>query len=160
MSEEVINESSSAAAARQKAQELFHSGYTCAQAVAATFAAKLGYDEATVLRLAQPFGGGMCRMREVCGTVSGMMMAVGMIEGGSTTDKKTKDTVYTDGQQLATRFKEQNGSIICRELLGIAPQASAPVSEARTDAYYKKRPCEQLCGDAAAIVQNWIDSRA
>lgn len=160
MNEQQIHESEAAAAARQKAQELFHSGYTCAQAVAGAFAAKLGYDEATVLRLAQPFGGGMCRMREVCGTVSGMMMAVGMIEGSDTTDKAAKDTVYTDGQKLATTFREQNGSIICRELLGLAPRPDTPVSEARTDAYYKKRPCEMLCGDAAAIVQNWIDSRS
>ena len=162
--------------ARAKAENLFHSGYTCAQSVVGVFAEELGYDKDTVLKLAQPFGGGMCRMREVCGTVSGMLMTIGLAMGTSDGDKKVKDQVYKAGQELAAQFRSDHGSIICRELLGLVPMgtsekalaagsssdhtADTPVSSERTPDYYKKRPCEQLCGDAAVIVRKWLDARA
>jgi C_GCAxxG_C_C family probable redox protein len=161
--------------AREKAQSLFHSGYNCAQSVLGTFCVQLGMDFDTAVKLAQPFGGGMGRMREVCGTVSGMLMALGIASGSSdASDKKTKDAVYALVQQLSGRFRAQNGSIICRELLGLVPLGQSertlnaavqpqsfssdirsPVSSERTADYYKKRPCEMLCGDAAEIFQTW-----
>lgn len=159
---------------RARAKELFKNGYNCAQSVIGVFAEKLGYDKNTILRLAQPFGGGMCRMREVCGTVSGMMMAVGLANGTSDGSKDSKDEVYKIGQKLASIFRDEHGSIICRELLGLVPldasekalaegkssshNPDSPVSSERTADYYKKRPCVELCGDAAVIVQNWLDS--
>jgi C_GCAxxG_C_C family probable redox protein len=162
--------------ARTKAENLFHTGYTCAQSVAGVFAEELGFDKDTVLKLAQPFGGGMCRMRETCGTVSGMLMVAGLVQGTSDGSKTSKDEVYKTGQSLAAQFKDEHGSIICRELLGLVPigtsdkalaagTASAhtsdtPVSSERTADYYKKRPCEKLCGDAAVIVRKWLDARA
>jgi len=119
----------------------------------------------------------MGRMREVCGTVSGMLMALGIATGSSdASDKKAKDVEYALVQQLSGRFRTQNGSIICRELLGIVPLGQSehalnaedstvaavqqsdirsPVSSERTAEYYKKRPCAALCGDAAEIFQAW-----
>ena len=164
--------------AKSKAEENFHNGCNCAQAVLCTFAKELGLDNSTAMKIAQPLGGGMCRMREVCGTVSGMLMALGLAEGTSdTSDKDAKDSVYKHGQALAGEFKKSNGSIICRELLGLVPlgasdamlekstssssgtdisKMTSPVSEARTDAYYKKRPCQNLCGDAAEILAKYL----
>jgi C_GCAxxG_C_C family probable redox protein len=163
--------------ARDKAQSLFHSGYNCAQSVFGTFCEQLGIDFDVAVKLAQPFGGGMGRMREVCGTVSGMLMALGIATGSSdAADKKAKDAEYALVQELSGRFRAQNGSIICRELLGIVPSGQperalnaedsavasvqqndirSPVSSERTADYYKKRPCEMLCGDAAEIFQTW-----
>ena len=161
--------------ARDKARSLFLSGYNCAQSVIGTFCEQLGVDFDATVRLAQPFGGGMGRMREVCGTVSGMLMALGIAAGSSdAADKKTKDAVYALVQELSGRFRSQNGSIICRELLGLVPLGQSehaldaavqqdsspsdirsPVSSERTADYYKKRPCASLCGDAAEIFQTW-----
>lgn len=162
--------------AREKAENLFHSGYTCSQAVIGTFCDELGVDFDATLRLAQPFGGGMGRLREVCGTVSGMLMAAGIAQGSSDPqDKAAKTAMYETVQELAAAFRTQNGSIVCRELLGLVPMGQSedaltsgkavqhviqqPESEARTDEYYKKRPCERLAGDAAEIFQKWLDKR-
>ncbi len=155
--------------AKITAENNFKSGLNCTQAVTLTFARELGVDETTVKNLSLPFGGGMCRMREVCGTVSGMMFCIGMMqnscktssEASSAADKKAeKDNTYRIGQDLARQFKEINGSIICKELLGLEPMARTdnPVSEERTESYYKKRPCAKLCGIAAEIVAKYLES--
>lgn len=163
--------------ARAKAESLFQAGYNCSQSVIGALCEELGADFDAVMRLAQPFGGGMGRMREVCGSVSGMLMALGMTSGSSdASDKNAKDKEYALVQQLASQFRERNGSIVCRELLGLvplgqseralngepsvsgpasAPDTTNPVSSERTAEYYKKRPCRQLCGDAAEIFQSW-----
>jgi C_GCAxxG_C_C family probable redox protein len=163
--------------AREKAESLFQSGYNCSQSVIGALCEELGADFDTTVRLAQPFGGGMGRMREVCGSVSGMLMALGIAAGSSdASDKKAKDAEYALVQQLAAQFRKKNGSIVCRELLGLVPPGqserelkgdasvtvpspaagmTAPVSSERTADYYKKRPCRQLCGDAAEIFQTW-----
>ncbi len=162
--------------AYKRAKENFLSGLNCTQSVVKVFAEELGFDAQMMLRLAQPLGGGMCRMREVCGTVSGMMLCLGMLKGTSDADKTSKDTVYADGQKLAACFREENGSIICRELLGLVPmgtsekllkegeadshEVSSPVSEARTSEYYKKRPCAELCGVAAKIFAEFLNSHS
>ena len=159
--------------ARAQARQNFLDGYACAPAVAAVFAELFGYDRDMVLRLMQPFGAGMCRMREVCGTVSGMMAALGMCMGSADGTKESKDAVYAEGQKLADRFRQKHGSIICRELLGLVPmgqsqealkegkalnhKTDSPVSEERTAEYYKKRPCPDLCGEAAAIFATWLE---
>ncbi len=161
--------------ARTRARQNFLDGYACAPAVAAVFAEELGYDRDMILRITQAFGAGICRMREVCGTVSGMMTALGMCMGSADGSKESKDAIYKEGQKLAARFRERNGSIICRELLGLVPmgqseealkagkaiehKADSPVSQARTADYYKKRPCPDLCGEAAAIFAQWLAER-
>lgn len=159
--------------AKKRAEQNFLSGLNCTQSVAEVFAEELGFDRQQILKISLPFGGGVCRMREMCGTFSGIMFCLGMYLGESSGDKTAKDNIYRHGQELARRFKEKNGSIICRELLGLVPmgtsdnlfkekktgfhEADSPVSEQRTAEYYKKRPCPQLCGIAAEIFASWLN---
>lgn len=141
--------------AKELAIKNFESGMNCAQAVSTVFAETFGFDKSLLQKLAQPFGGGMCRMREVCGCVSGMMLVLGLYKGSDSNSKEQKDEVYTIGQKLAKAFEDANGSIVCGELLGI--KKASPISEARTKEYYKKRPCGELCGMAAEIFQKYLD---
>lgn len=143
----------------EQAKALFEQGYNCAQAVFGAFCEETGFDFETAVLLASPFGGGMGRLREVCGTVSGMLMAAGILYGYSAPDavQEKKDT-YQTAQALANAFKEKNGSIICRELLGMAkvtPQTE-PTPDERTEQYYKKRPCALLAQDAADLLEEYM----
>ena len=138
----------------EKAKELFKSGYNCSQSVLGVFCEELGMDFETAMKIASPFGGGMGRMREVCGTVSGMFMAAGLMFGSK--DSSSKAEMYKKIQDLAARFKEQNGSIICRELLQGIENSTSPIPSERTETYYKKRPCVDLVGDAVEIFENYI----
>jgi len=133
---------------------LFLAGANCAQAVLGAFASDCGITQETAFRIASGFGGGIARLREVCGAVSGMVMAADLLYGPSNlADKAAKDAHYARIRQLTEAFREANGSIVCRELLGLAPkQSDAPVSEARTPEYYKKRPCADLVAQAASIL--------
>ncbi|MBE6904179.1 MAG: C_GCAxxG_C_C family protein [Ruminococcaceae bacterium] len=138
---------------REKAMKLFKEGYNCSQAVLLAFADDLGIDKKTAAMLASSFGGGMGRMREVCGAVSAMFMIAGLKYGYSDPlAQEEKKEHYELIQRLAQSFKEKNHSIICRELLdGVPVKEGAP--EERTEQYYKKRPCAELVGDAAEIVE-------
>ena len=145
---------------RNKAESLFLEGYNCAQAVFLSFCDELNIDEKSALRISSSFGGGMGRLREVCGAVSGMFMAAGVLFGYDDPNAKDEKTEhYARLQALAARFKEINGSIICRELLSPEQAGSGHTPEERTSAYYKKRPCKLLVGDAAQILQEYIDSQ-
>lgn len=140
-----------------KAVELFKEGYNCSQAVFGAFADLYGMDMDTALRISSTFGAGLARMREVCGTVSGMAMVVGM-ETGATDGKDTagKKANYELMQKLTDKFKEENGSIICRELLGLTPKEKAAETaepSPRTETYYKKRPCVELVRMAAEMLE-------
>ncbi len=135
----------------EKARALFLGGANCAQAVLAAFSDVTGIDEDMSRRLASPFGGGMGRMREVCGAVSGMLLVLGTQEGYSEHDPAEKKRLYATVQMLADHFREENGSIICRELLGGLP-SSAPTPTPRTEEFYKKRPCGEMVGSAARIL--------
>ncbi len=141
----------------EKAKALFLEGYNCAQAVFGAFCDDLGYDFETAMKLSSGFGGGMGRLREVCGAVSGMFMVFDMKHGyTSPTDKDSKMKLYSHIQELAKRFEKENGSIICRELLGLSEKKSEPVPEDRTKEYYKKRPCAELVQLAADIVDEYL----
>ena len=142
--------------AKEQAIKNFKSGMNCAQAVSTVFAERFGIKKEMLQMISQPFGGGMCRMREVCGCVSGMLLALGLYKGSDEDSKEKKDKIYEIGQKLAKEFEDINGSIICAELLGT--KKGSPVSEARTKEYYKKRPCAELCGIAAEIFQKYLDS--
>lgn len=143
----------------KKAESLFKSGYTCSQAVLCTFLDELDLDEKTALKMSLMFGGGMARTREVCGCVSGMLMAASLkYASGEASDKENKDACYKIGQDLINEFKKQNGSIICRELLGLEKAENSPKSSERTFEYYKKRPCAELAGMAAKMLQEQLDS--
>lgn len=141
---------------KEIAMAYFKLGYNCSQSVVLAFAEEMEVEPKTLAKLSSSFGGGMGRMREVCGAVSGMVMAAGMLYGYD--DPKAfeeKAQIYGKVQQLAGSFREKNGSIICKELLGLEG-ASKPVPEKRTDTYYKKRPCVQLVGDAAEILEKYM----
>ena len=140
------------------AKQNFLNGYNCSQAVLLAFCEDFGLEKETALKISEPFGGGMGRMREVCGTVTGMFMVLGLAMGNSDAkDGSTKKNVYKSVQELAEKFKQDNGSMICRELLGLqkANKESYVPSE-RTTEYYKKRPCPELCKYAADILEEYL----
>ena len=139
----------------RKAMELFQQGYNCAQAVMGAFADDMDMDFRQAMLLSSSFGGGLGRMREVCGAVSGMAMVAGLDKGYSDPKATAEKAAHYDRvQQLANKFKEENGSIICRELLGLSKSGpDSPVPEPRTEAYYRKRPCQLLVGQCAAILE-------
>lgn len=144
----------------EKAKELFLQGYNCAQAVFGAFSDELSIDFEMAMKLSSGFGGGMGRLREVCGAVSGMFMVFNMKYGyTSPDDKNAKMQLYSHIQSLAKRFEEENGSIICRELLGLTEKKSEPVPEDRTKEYYKKRPCAELVKIAADIVDDYMKTQ-
>jgi len=140
----------------KKAKELFKSGYNCSQAVLGVFCEELGLDFETAMKLASSFGGGMGRMREVCGTVSGMFMAAGLAFASASDSPLEKGEHYKRIQELAKRFRDKNGSIICRELLQGIESSTAPTPSERTQNYYKKRPCVELVGDSVEIFEEFL----
>lgn len=138
-----------------KANEYFFTGRGCAQSVALAFCEEMGLEPALVERQTIGFGAGMGRLREVCGTVSGMTYVLSTLYGD-----EGKAKVYEMVQEVAGEFKKENGSIVCRELLGLGKsQISSPQPEARTAEYYKKRPCPELCRCAADILENFIKNK-
>ena len=145
----------------EKAVALFKEGYNCAQAVFAAFSDMTGLDEQTSVRLASSFGGGFGRQREVCGAVSGMVMALGAIYGyDSPTDNAAKKEQYSVVQSLMKKYAENNGSYICRELLGLADKENSdPNPTPRTQGFYQKRPCSELVGEAARLLDEYFDSK-
>ena len=141
----------------QKAQNLFLEGYNCAQAVLCAFDDVTGIDKQTSTRLASSFGGGMGRLREVCGTVSGALLVLGIVCGYSDPeDTAAKTAHYHLVQEFARRFTELNGTIICRELLKGVKVKPGDRPEERTEEYYAARPCLRHVGEAAAIVDEMI----
>lgn len=143
----------------EKACRLFSEGKNCAQAVFAAFCDVTGMDEETALRLSSSFGGGMGRMREVCGACSAMFMIAGILYGYSSCgDGKEKSEHYKRIQALAEEFRSEHGTIICRELLKNLKVDSSPVPSPRTEQYYKVRPCIRFVNTAAEILDRYISS--
>ena len=139
----------------EKAFDLFKSGYNCAQAVAVSFCDLTGLTEKQAARMASSFGGGIGRMREVCGAVSGMFMVLGLLYGYDDPKADTeKKQLYTDVQALAEAFKKDAGSIICRDILKNPP--SDPNPSPRTAEYYAMRPCERMVYNAASLMDAFI----
>lgn len=137
--------------------ELFRQGYNCSQAVVGAWTEEIGLPFDTAVKFSAGFGGGMGRLREVCGAVSGAFMVLGMKYSTGLPDPQSKKAMYEKIQAFAARFKEENHfrSIICREMLGLSG-ASKPAPAARTDAYYKKRPCAELIGLSAALLEEFM----
>ncbi|MBR3899437.1 MAG: C_GCAxxG_C_C family protein, partial [Elusimicrobiaceae bacterium] len=139
--------------------QLFLSGYNCAQSVFVAFADVMGLNESFAAKLASSFGGGMGRMREVCGVVSGMLMVLGVLYGYDTKNNdKIKEAHYSAVQKLSDAFRKETGTIICRELLGL-PGAQSPTPEPRTPQYYQKRPCAEMVGSAAEIFEKLLQTK-
>ena len=138
-----------------KAAQLFLDGYNCAQAVAVSFCDVTGLDEKFSARAVSTFGGGMGRLREVCGAVSGMFFVLSLLYGyDDPADDACKKQLYIDAQALAAKFKERCGSIICREILKNPP--SDPNPSPRTAEYYKSRPCARMVLTAAELLDEFI----
>jgi C_GCAxxG_C_C family probable redox protein len=142
---------------REKAIEYFCKGYNCAQSVFAAFCDVTGYTEEQALALASSFGGGMGRMRETCGACSAMFMVAGAVRGYTdiSTDAPKKEH-YELIQAMAEEFKKEHGTIICRELLKNLKPDSSPTPSARTEEYYKVRPCVRFVATAADIVDKMV----
>lgn len=139
------------------AENNFKEGYNCAQAVVLAFSDIVNLDKETLLCMSSSFGGGMGRLREVCGSVSGMFMILGLLRGySSPTARQEKKNLYAEIQSLAAEFKEINGSIVCRELLSGVPHTEGKVPEDRTPEYYQKRPCGQLVAISTQILENHL----
>ena len=138
-----------------KAAELFLQGYNCAQAIVVAFSDVTGLDESFSARMSSSFGGGMGRMREVCGAVSGMLMVAGLLYGYDVPgDDRIKMEHYALVQDLAGQFREQVGSIVCREILKNPP--SDPKPTPRTAEFYAKRPCARMVLLAGQILDRYI----
>lgn len=138
----------------EEAVETFESGYNCAQAVFATYADIFGLDKETALKLASPMGGGVGRMREICGTVSGMAMLAGLKDGNTNPDdEKAKEKIYELVREMSDIFRTENGTIICRELLGMKVREQSAKPEERTKEYYVNRPCSRFVVSAAKIIE-------
>ncbi len=139
----------------EMAADAFRRGYNCSQAVVVAFCDRIGLTESQAARLASSFGGGMGRMREVCGAVSGMLLLAGMLYGYDTPgDDAAKKAHYTLVQRLAGAFRQEVGSIVCREILKDPP--SDPNPTPRTAEFYDKRPCVRMVALAAGILEQYI----
>lgn len=142
------------------AAELFKKGYNCAQAVAVAFCEETGLSEEQTARLVSGFGGGMGRMREVCGAVSGMTFVVGCLEGYSDPkEKEGKKKLYETIQTLAAAFRKKEGSIICRELIKGTGADSSPTPSERTAEYYRTRGCVGCVECAARTLGNYLKNK-
>ena len=141
----------------EKAAWLFMEGCNCAQSVFTAFCDVTGMDEALAKRLSSSFGGGMGRMREVCGTCTSMFMVAGLLYGeGTETDHAIKTEHYKRIQYLAEEFRKAHDTIICRDLLKGLEVTSTPTPELRTEQYYKVRPCVRFVRTAAQILDRYI----
>lgn len=144
-----------------KAKEYFLSGYNCAQAVALAFGDIIEMDSSTIATLTSGFGGGIGRMREVCGSISGATFVLSALYGyDDPKDIDSKKDLYKIIQQLGTEFKNQNGSVVCRELLSLDSKGfDNPTPSERNEKYYKKRPCHELVKCSADILEQIINEK-
>lgn len=140
----------------QLAIQNFKLGLNCCQAVALAFKEELGLDEQTIKKISIAFGGGLGRQRLTCGAVSGMCMVL----GAKLSDGIDKLSIYKIVQDACAEFKEKVGSIICAELLDENSAINTlPQPEERTEKYYAKRPCADLCKIAAEITQKYLENK-
>ncbi len=136
-----------------RAAELFLSGYNCAQSVFGAFCDVTGLTLEAAMRMSSSFGGGMGRMREVCGTVSSMLLVAGILWGYEDTGEDgAKAAHYTRVQHLASQFRQEHHTIICRELIASLKKDDSPIPEKRTEQYYRERPCVKFVRTAAEIL--------
>ena len=141
-----------------KAYELFTSGYNCSQAVTLAYSDLFGMDEEQLAKISGGFGGGMGRMREVCGCFSGIVMVLSQVYGyNDPMDNDGKKALYEKIRAAAEQFKKDTGSIICKELLGLEKPEKSAQPEARTPEYYQKRPCPLLCKYAAELAEEMLE---
>lgn len=140
-----------------RAEELFRQGYNCSQSVFAAFLDLVGMTTEEAAKMASPFGAGFGKLREVCGAVSGMTLLAGFLRGYSDPeDYERKKELYALIQKMCAEFKDAEGSIICRELLGLKEGEDLAEPSVRTEEYYKSRPCIGACRTAAEIAEKHL----
>lgn len=141
-----------------KAKEMFLQGYNCCQAVVGAFAQFYGFDPETAMKMAEGFGGGTGRMRSTCGAVNAMAIVAGMkLSHGQPGDLQRRGEVYAVVRDMFGAFKEENGTVICAELLGLSlPKDNSPVPEERTPDYYKRRPCPEKIRECGLIIEKYL----
>ena len=143
------------------AEELFGMGYNCSQSVYAAFAEDLGMSVEEAAKRASPFGAGFGKLREVCGAVSGMVLVLGDLCGyQDPTDAAGKQALYALVQRLCGSFEKSEGSLICRELLGLAKGEDLAEPAVRTEEYYQSRPCVGACRRAAELLEAYLTDGA
>ena len=143
---------------KEKAAELFLQGYNCSQSVFTAFCQRFDIDEDTAKKISAGLGGGVGRMREVCGAVSGAAMVLGSVFSATDgKDSESKQKNYELVREFAEEFKERNGSVVCAELLGLKTKEGSAKPQERTNEYYKKRPCLKMVEDAAEITALLIE---
>lgn len=135
----------------------FLKGYNCAQSVFAAHAEKFGLTRECALRLSAPLGGGVGRMRNVCGAFTACAMILGLKAASANPDKDSKKNIYAETQKLAEEFKKLNGSIICSKLLDASDaRKTEPTPDSRTEEYYAKRPCLKVVENADALIKDFL----
>ena len=143
----------------QLAAKLFSEGCSCSQAVLAAFGDVTGLDQTTALHLASSFGGGMGRLRETCGAVTGAFMVLGLLYGfDNSSEPGKKGEHYARIQDFAAAFREQHETMLCRELLAGLNKDTSPIPEPRTEQYYKTRPCVRFVITAAQLLDEYLQS--
>ena len=141
------------------AKQNFESGCNCAQSVLTAFSDLTGLDRGQAMKIASGFGGGMGRLREVCGTLTGAFMVLGLLYGDDQVPEHgAKSVLYGRIQEVAGQFREKNGSLLCRDLLAGVRTVPGGVPEERTQEYYKKRPCGELCRYTANLLDEYIEA--
>lgn len=143
-----------------KGVALFRQGYNCSQTVALTFADWYDVPTELMARISASFGGGIGRMRETCGTASGMFLLAGLETATPEANAEIKRKNYAEVQMLAERFRSETGSLLCRELLGLNHVTKDPTPEARTEQYYKKRPCIRMIETAIGIYVDFLREKS
>ena len=141
-----------------QARTYFREGYACAQAVALAFADIADVDIDALERMMLPFGGGIARQRLTCGAVSGMVAAAGAIYAVGGVSKQNKLQVYEIVRDLCGRFAERRGTLVCGELLARAgvDNSAGGAPEARSEEYYRKRPCDEIVYVAAQVLEQYL----
>ncbi|MGN1103921.1 MAG: C-GCAxxG-C-C family protein [Candidatus Coproplasma sp.] len=141
-----------------RAREMFLQGYNCSQSVVGAFADLFGFDNVTAMKFAEGLGGGMGRMRLTCGAVAAMATLASMkMSSGEPGDLKLRGEIYAVIQKMAGEFKDNNGSVICAELLGAAlPKDNGSTPEERTPDYYRRRPCADKIYQCALLVEKYL----
>lgn len=142
---------------RELAINYFKEGYNCSQAVVLAFKDVLTIDVNELCKIASPFGGGLSRMRETCGAVSGMVLVLGNLFGYHSPETgEKKQELYEKTQELLRIFENRYGSLTCRVLLNLTTKHDNPKPSKRNQSFFLKRPCLELIGGAAEILEEYL----
>ena len=145
---------------RELAINYFKEGYNCSQSVVMAFKDVLSIDAKQLCKVASPFGGGISRMRETCGAVTGMVLVLGNLIGDDTPEMGgKKHELYKNTQEILKIFENKYGSLTCRRLLNLEVKHDDPKPSERDHSFFMNRPCPELIGGAVEILENFLTQR-